>query len=287
MQIKNIPKNIPRYLRKASNWRQNSYPRISGDLFSDESDISFYNPRFRGSQPSLREASKASVIFCPSHNLEQLLDEYRSSLNAKVLILGNSDRDFDSFEFQLPPSVKTVFLQNSSMTNSRFISIPIGIENLRLGTNGVPSLFTEDMISRDKKEKVLVGPLGLTHPERSELFSHLIEPLDSIEINKDRLTPWEYADFSSSYRFVACPRGNGLDTHRFWETLYRGSLPIVLDGNWTRAMERHGLPLIKILRWGKIEIENAIGGSNTRLSDPKLIEALWWPYWKNLIEKAT
>lgn len=27
--------------------------------------------------------------------------------------------------------------------------------------------------------------------------------------------------------FVLCPRGNGLDTHRLWETLYMGSIPIV------------------------------------------------------------
>ena len=30
-----------------------------------------------------------------------------------------------------------------------------------------------------------------------------------------------------SSKFVLCPRGNGLDTHRLWETLYMGSIPIV------------------------------------------------------------
>ena len=30
-----------------------------------------------------------------------------------------------------------------------------------------------------------------------------------------------------SSKFVFCPRGNGIDTHRIWETLYMGSIPIV------------------------------------------------------------
>lgn len=33
-------------------------------------------------------------------------------------------------------------------------------------------------------------------------------------------------DIKSS-KFVFCPRGNGIDTHRVWETLYMGSIPIV------------------------------------------------------------
>ena len=30
-----------------------------------------------------------------------------------------------------------------------------------------------------------------------------------------------------NHAFVLCPRGNGVDTHRMWETLYMGSIPIV------------------------------------------------------------
>ena len=30
-----------------------------------------------------------------------------------------------------------------------------------------------------------------------------------------------------AHTFVLCPRGNGIDTHRLWETLYMGSIPIL------------------------------------------------------------
>ena len=35
--------------------------------------------------------------------------------------------------------------------------------------------------------------------------------------------------------FIACPEGNGIDTHRFWETLYMGRYPVVLHNRVTDA----------------------------------------------------
>ena len=286
MQIKNIPRNIPRYTRKAMLWRRNSYPFLSGDLFSDQADISFFSPKFRRSQPKIREIAQANVIFCPSHDLEKMLDEYGQYINAKVLILGNSDRDFDSFEFSVPSSIKRILAQNLSVADSRSLVLPIGIENLRLATNGLPNLFTKEMVSRTKEKKVLVGPLGITHPERLNLYHHIQEPGDTFEIKKDRLTPMEYANFSSNFRFIASPRGNGLDTHRFWEALYRGSHPLVLDNSWARSMEAYGIPLIRLSNWSRTEVEVAINSPRFSTSYPARSEAIWWPYWRKMISET-
>ena len=37
----------------------------------------------------------------------------------------------------------------------------------------------------------------------------------------------EYLRMLRSHWFVLCPRGNGIDTHRLWETLYLGGIPVV------------------------------------------------------------
>ena len=37
----------------------------------------------------------------------------------------------------------------------------------------------------------------------------------------------EFVHSMASHRFVLCPRGNGIDTHRMWEALYVGSIPVV------------------------------------------------------------
>ena len=38
-----------------------------------------------------------------------------------------------------------------------------------------------------------------------------------------------YINEVRSHKFVLCPRGNGIDTYRLWESLYLGAIPIVKD----------------------------------------------------------
>jgi len=43
----------------------------------------------------------------------------------------------------------------------------------------------------------------------------------------------EYLRELSEHRFCLCIRGNGLDTHRFWESLYLGVIPVIINNNTT------------------------------------------------------
>ena len=47
-----------------------------------------------------------------------------------------------------------------------------------------------------------------------------------------RRTSARYYETMSAYRFVVCPRGVGLDTHRIWEALYAGVVPILLRSSF-------------------------------------------------------
>lgn len=53
-----------------------------------------------------------------------------------------------------------------------------------------------------------------------------------------------------NHRFVLCPRGNGIDTHRLWETLYMGSIPVVLrdiaHSDWM------DLPILFVDSWDQV-----------------------------------
>lgn len=284
MQFRNIPKNIPIYLRRAYYWRTNSYPFLSGDVFADLADLSFYNPKYRGSQPSLRLASEAEVVFCPSHKLEDFLEDYGRVLRAKVLILGNSDRDFHDFEFKLPRSIRQVFLQNSEISDERFSILPIGIENRRLGVNGLPGLFQLGNSVIDKPRQLLVGPFGNTHISRNQISEIKWSSELDVQVIEKRISPQHYANISKNFRFVACPRGNGWDTHRFWETLYRGSVPIVLEDPWAAQIDNLEIPIIQVKKWDELEIGNAI--QNYSLPDfiPMQIDALWVDYWIKKIQ---
>lgn len=56
-----------------------------------------------------------------------------------------------------------------------------------------------------------------------------------------------------SSKFVFCPRGNGIDTHRLWETLYMGSIPIVKYEKTHHLIT--DLPILFIKDWNVINKE--------------------------------
>ena len=49
---------------------------------------------------------------------------------------------------------------------------------------------------------------------------------------------------------MLCPRGNGLDTHRAWETLYIGRIPVVAASAMDAVFER--LPVIILGSWDEL-----------------------------------
>ena len=48
--------------------------------------------------------------------------------------------------------------------------------------------------------------------------------------------------------FVLCPEGNGLDTHRLWETLYMGGVPVVTASMYLNSLY-YQLPIVILDSW--------------------------------------
>ena len=84
-----------------------------------------------------------------------------------------------------------------------------------------------------------------------------------------------------AHAFVLCPRGNGLDTHRLWETLYMGSIPIVKRDVGNREFE--DMPICFIDEWEQVT-ESFLKEEAERLKQPCFsLEKLKMSYWVNRI----
>jgi hypothetical protein len=260
-----------------------SSPFLSGDLFASLCDYSF-DENFPQANKDL---SLANSIFCQSDRAEEFLEKYWDQIRAKILVLGNSDRDFCNFELALPISVNKVFLQNSYISDGFFHTLPIGIENLRYGRNGLPNLFSKTYFSESKSNRILVGPFSPTHFERQELMEWGNLNNSRIVFVNEYLLPKQLAKLSSTFRFVACPRGNGTDTHRFWETLYRGSIPVVKRSNWTKSIRLLGLPILELENWSFEEFQEKSGDFDNFAFDPTECEILWADHWKLLLNSKS
>jgi len=62
----------------------------------------------------------------------------------------------------------------------------------------------------------------------------------------------------AKHKFCLCPRGNGIDTHRFWEAQYLNTIPVILRSDWTQAYSN--LPILLVNSWENlmhIDLEKA------------------------------
>ena len=260
-----------------------SFPFLSGDAFASLADIVIRDETDLKSLSHYPAGKK--VVFCQSRLVPRIRQFILSETKHAVLIAGNDDYDFQA-KNELPlENFQHFYLQNSFISDDvKVHTLPIGVENLSIGINGLPKYLSSYSFVGEKVPKVLVGPFSPTNIERNELINFASTDKQTFEIISNYSSPKAHAKLSASFKFIACPRGNGVDTHRFWEALYRGSIPIVKTSEWSRGLENLGLGFIQVEDWSetKLRIEkfeetySDIAGSNA---------ALWFSWWKEKIQK--
>lgn len=275
------------YAKRILRWRRDSYPYLSIDAISALADVYVFPPKYRQKPPSKTQIEKAEVIFCPSDRLDEFLESYKGLINPKVIISGNSDFEFHTQPSNLPSSVKLLLLQNSFISDGKFIrTLPIGVENFRFGVNGNPKLFPFTPILESARGRILFGPFGETHPLRKSVTSTFKNSIGNWMFLEGRIPPRHYNKMiSEGFEYVACVRGNGVDTHRLWETLYRGRKPIAQRDEWLDSLEFLKPYVLYIDNWSEKEIsDNTI--FNVRDFDPNDIPEIWVPFWANLVNNS-
>lgn len=71
-------------------------------------------------------------------------------------------------------------------------------------------------------------------------------------------------------KLVICPRGNGRDTHRFWETLYAGSIPIVVYAELPyKLLRQYDLPVVKLNSWADLKSRKIIESQVEQIIEKK------------------
>lgn len=185
-----------------------------------------------------------------------LLGEYLSNkINIPlVVVAGGTDHDITQDEYQsmLATSTTRFYVQNLPFPEAANIFLlPIGVEDYKWGRNGMPWNFRINRNISSKKPFVLVGPFGSTHESRIACINES-RGSSTAELLIERMSSWEYASTASAFLFIACPRGNGLDTHRFWETLYRQSIPIVIYDQHSENLAKNFVPHVALMDWSSL-----------------------------------
>jgi len=248
-------------------------------------------------------AERLGLIFVQTHEVRELISRIRHQ-SASVSILSHmSDgailspgqifhprpmaRDLD-FEWQdVPSSVRFWFAQNCDVKDDRLIPIPIGVENDHWSR---PARKKEIILTLRKLEVEKHGLIYLNvNPVTNFVRPHLYRLFSgkkwcTVEYGKHGVDFNNFAQKVWSHKFVLCPEGNGMATHRPWESLYLNSYPIVRRRCFTEAFAKH-LPMVLIDNWEEVT-EDFLNTKYIELSGRDWNwELLKTGYWENLMRE--
>lgn len=220
-----------------------------------------------------------SIIFISLDELPIYLDNLDNvDTKHRVVLAGDSDLECTKETYEKMMSAKDIyfFVQNLNFPEtSNVFLLPLGFEDPRWAKSGMNWNLNVFCVQSRRVNAVLVGPFRNTHPSREALLN--LPSSSSLFVQAKPMAALHYARYSSQFGYIACPSGNGIDTHRLWETLKRGSIPVLADSPWARNVNRY-IRTSLVSSWSKEELDGItahMSVTSPRGSD-NFFSANWW-----------
>jgi hypothetical protein len=215
----------------------------------------------------------------------------------QLVISGQSDHHVTPEIAKQYPDVKHWFAINNTSLDPRIVTLPLGLTNDTDESNlhriygnqavmkeiqKVPKSFVNHVYDNVHTKCVYMN-FTPTHPSRTPVFN-LFKDKPWVTIGKAEPTMEgrrKYLLDLKQHDFCLCPRGNGLDTHRLWESLYMDCIPIVeYDPAYSDFTD---LPIYFIDKWEDVTPESLQQVKENYSKRVWNVDKLYFPYWKNRI----
>jgi hypothetical protein len=221
------------------------------------------------------------IVYCHTMYVKELF-EIIKVLNVKLTVIShNCDVNVGS-EYIIPPNVKKWFTTNVNMVSDRIESIPIGLENKKWFPKKKGMMIEKLKENRSCRNLVYMNfNIRTNQDKRFNLYKHF-KPQSWVtyEYGSNGENFNQYINNIYNHKFVFCPEGNGIDTHRLWETLYMGSIPIV-----KRSINNsyyQDLPICFVNSWEEVTEDYLNRWDN--IKHIWQYDKLKFEYWKNKIK---
>ena len=245
------------------------------------------NKRFRATHDSLYHdevVENGDVWFVKRDYLEEFFRLISAEGVPSIsVVTQHSDYELGENVMQLKPKCVTkVFGPNNTCNRIDSIPIPLGLgPPFGRGAPLADDIKNSDT-RRSRSRLLYVNFRPHTYSsERLPLMDHFVkqqyswatvEPADSTCLVFDR-----YLSSLTEHKFSLCPRGNGIDTHRLWESLYARTVPVV------KYCEAHrnflDLPILFVNDWSDVT-EDFLNKKYQEMSlkkwDYSKMRASWW-----------
>jgi len=254
---------------------------ISSECYPSFCDHSYFSDERPAGDMGFRGGS---AVFCKVEETWRLFERLRLTRRVIVLVTGQSDLPCDEGRQRfLPPQVAHWFSTNVTHPHPRVTAVPLGIgpshDPITAGAAALAAAFRPQpertkwlyVNFRPETNPAVRQPVFDAFRTRSgESWVTFREPVPSGQAG-------QFLEEMGRHRFVLCPPGNGVDTHRMWEAMATGAIPVVLRSS---AMEPfYNLPALfvdDLCRIGPDLLEAAWGRISAGWKFPGELNASHW-----------
>ena len=209
---------------------------ISGKSFADICTW-IYDPRYR-ERPFLHWGSRqGDWLFINGDYLDQFLSIRLATPKRFNIIIHNTDR----FLRALPRALH-IYAINTTIRHKQLTTIPLGFLDKDL------EILPMIRPSSERNIEIYSNFSKHTNPQaRAECLIAFEGDPRVVRKEPDELKKSEYYDDLCHSKFVLCPQGKGIDTHRVYEALACGATPVVLHSTLNHLYEK--LPICILNSW--------------------------------------
>jgi hypothetical protein len=218
--------------------------------------------------------------------------EFRGSLNPPVFpppqrtwITGMSDYCINNNTLTFDGLYDKWYAINLDIFGPKFQVIPLGVDTHTAGHENNAKILYE--VSRTPVEPcdtlAYMNFNAYTYLAERGLVDLQFKDEPWVKARVNQVVPYrEYCESVRNHKFTFCPRGNGIDTHRFWESIYLGSIPIVIDYPQMSYFFDE-LPIVKAKSWFQIT-DDFLEIEYERIQETEYnFEIMKMDFWRNMI----
>lgn len=216
---------------------------ISGKSFADLCQW-VVDPRYPERQTfHYASAKDKDWVFVNGDCLSDLLRRFPLiTLKRFVFVIHNSDRSFGRNElYALLLKAYHVYAINTTIQHPTLTTIPLGFVDRQL-----PFLYGFKAGALERTIEVYMNFSVNTNVQKRYECANALKDDPRVVRHEGLSVPEYYMDLCRS-KFVLCPEGTGMDTHRVYEALYCGATPVVLRNSLSHLYAK--FPICIVDKW--------------------------------------
>lgn len=235
------------------------------------------NELFTGFKLKKLNLKNGDVIFCNSSYTDLLfkyLKKFKEVTNLTLITTQSDTAITKKIFLNRPQNIKKWYAVNVDYKNSNLIPIPLGLAN-NYSPKNIRFKDLEDFKFKqeEKINKLYINLRSNTNIKERANLNKIFENKEWVVIKEPNLSIDQYINDLQKYKFILCPWGNGVDTHRIWETLYCGSIPVTKKHI---GLSFESLPIISVNCFNDITIERLIEISESQKSNYEALNISFW-----------